>query len=62
VLHVDRSTASQYAAIRGALKQRGRPIPSNDAWIAALALQHRMPVVSRDAHFDEVSGLERVAW
>ncbi len=38
------------------------PIPANDAWIAALALQHRMPVLSRDEHFDAVPGLYRESW
>ena len=35
-------------------------IPSNDAWIAALARQHSLPVLSDDAHFDVVSGVERL--
>lgn len=62
VLVVDRATASEYATIRSELRSRGRPIPSNDAWIAALARQHGLVVVSRDAHFDEVVGVRRVAW
>lgn len=62
VLEIDARTASRYAAIRGTLHGRGRPIPSNDAWIAALALQHDLPVLSRDAHFDEVEGVRRVSW
>jgi predicted nucleic acid-binding protein len=32
--------------------EAGRPIPANDGWIAALALQHRLSVLSRDEHFD----------
>jgi len=62
VLDIDRVTASRYATIREALRRRGRPIPSNDVWIAALALQHELPVLSRDAHFDEVVGVQRIAW
>ncbi len=62
VLEVTEATAAAYADIRGALKQSGKPIPANDAWIAALALQHRLPVVSRDEHFDVVPGLERSSW
>ncbi len=62
VLDVDRETALHYAAVREALRRRGRPIPSNDAWIAALALQHELAVLSRDAHFDEVAGVRRVGW
>ncbi len=62
LLAVDEVTSRRYAEIREHLRARGRPIPSNDTWIAALALQHRLPVLTRDAHFDEVPGLERVSW
>lgn len=62
VLPVTAETAIAYATLRLGLKQSGRPIPANDAWIAALALEHRLPVLSRDAHFDAVPGLERTAW
>lgn len=55
-------TTVAYAALRVSLKRAGRPIPANDAWIAALALQHRLPVLSRDEHFDAVPDLERTAW
>jgi tRNA(fMet)-specific endonuclease VapC len=44
------------------LKASGSPIPANDAWIAALAQQHRMPIVSRDTHFDQVKNVERLGW
>jgi tRNA(fMet)-specific endonuclease VapC len=44
------------------LKQAGHPVPANDAWIAALALEHRLPVLSRDRHFDDVRGLRRESW
>ena len=62
LLDVTGETAVTYAALRVALKRSGRPIPANDAWIAALALQHRLPVLSRDQHFDAVPGLERSGW
>lgn len=62
VLAVTEDTAATYAALRVALKRSGRPIPANDAWIAALALQHRLPVLSRDQHFDVVPGLKRQSW
>lgn len=62
ILSVTEETAVAYAALRGALKRSGRPIPANDAWIAALALQHRMSVLSRDSHFDAVPSLERESW
>ena len=62
VLGVGTATAVVYATVRIALKKKGRPIPANDAWISALALEHRLPVLTRDAHFDAVPGLRRVAW
>ena len=62
VLPVTDETAVTYAALRVALKRTGRPIPANDAWIAALALQHRLPLLSRNRHFDAVPGVERKSW
>ena len=62
ILAVTDETAVAYAALRAALRRSGRPIPANDAWIAALALQHRLPVLSRDQHFDVVPDLERKRW
>jgi predicted nucleic acid-binding protein len=62
ILAVTDETAVAYAALRVSLEESGRPIPANDAWIAALALQHRLPVLSRDEHFDAVPGLDRRSW
>ena len=62
VLRVDEETALQYANLRVDLKRRGRPVPGNDLWIAALALQHAMEVLSRDGHFDYVPRLKRLSW
>ena len=62
ILAITDETAIAYAALRAALKRSGRPIPANDAWIAALAVQHRMPILSRDRHFDEVPGIARKGW
>lgn len=62
VLLCDRATADMYAAIRHGLTLRGRPIPENDLWIAALARQHSLEIVSRDPHFDHVEGVQRISW
>jgi tRNA(fMet)-specific endonuclease VapC len=62
ILNVDGATASEYASVRLQLKGSGRPIPSNDLWIAALARQHGLPLISRDQHFDSVLGLRRIHW
>jgi tRNA(fMet)-specific endonuclease VapC len=62
VLDVDETTAEVYSRVREELRAKGRPIPENDVWIAALALQHAQAVVSRDEHFDSISELVRVGW
>ena len=62
ILAVTDGTAIAYAGLRVAQRRLGHPIPANDAWIAALALQHRLPVLSRDEHFDVVAGIERKSW
>ncbi len=62
VLEVDEATAEHYADIRVELKRRGRPIPANDVWIAALTRQHALPLLTRDRHFDFVGGLKRIEW
>ena len=62
VFEVNRETATRYAEIRSELKRVGTPIPSNDAWIAALCRQHNIPVLSRDKRFDWVKGIRRVGW
>jgi tRNA(fMet)-specific endonuclease VapC len=62
VLAITDRTTIAYAALRVALRRSGRPIPANDAWIAALALQHQLPILSRDAHFDVIAGVQRTAW
>ena len=62
LLPVVRETAERYSDIRRELKAAGTPIPTNDLWIAAIARHHRMPLLTRDAHFRAVRGLEVVAW
>ena len=62
ILDVDERTTISYSAVRRELKKAGTPIPSNDVWIAALCRQHSLPLVSRDHHFDTVSGIIRIGW
>jgi tRNA(fMet)-specific endonuclease VapC len=57
VLRPDEKTAHQYAEIYLALRARGTPIPTNDLWIAALARQHRLALLTYDTHFAGVPGL-----
>jgi predicted nucleic acid-binding protein len=62
VLCPDRVTADIYAGVRHRLRLLGRPIPENDMWIAALARQHSLEIVSQDPHFDHVEGVQRIRW
>ena len=62
VLGCDTETARVYGEIKNSLRLKGRPLPENDIWIAAIAVQHNLTLVSRDAHFSEIENLEVVAW
>ena len=62
ILLVTAATAVAYADVRSSLKRAGRPIPANDAWIAALAVEHHLDILSRDEHFDAVPGIRRESW
>lgn len=42
---------------RISLKKKGRPIPENDIWIAATCLEHRIPLVTSDSHFNWIEDL-----
>ncbi len=57
VLSPDVDTARRYGWIKNELQNRGRPIPENDIWIAAIAIQYDLELISRDVHFQEVPGL-----
>ncbi len=58
----DLVTSEHYGRVREALHRQGMPIPENDIWIAASALQHGLPLATRDAHFDRVPGLTVEQW
>lgn len=62
VLECDVETAYQYGEVKNKLRRKGRPLPENDIWIAAIALQHSLTLVTRDAHFQEVENLQTVTW
>ena len=53
-------TAERYARLFVQLKRAGTPIPDNDLWISALALEHNLALVTRDRHFQHVPQLVRV--
>ncbi|HLE40564.1 MAG TPA: type II toxin-antitoxin system VapC family toxin [Nitrospirota bacterium] len=62
VLSCTADTARKYGEIKNRLKEKGQPIPENDIWIAAIARQHGLTLVTRDAHFDAVENLKVEVW
>ncbi|MBU6228728.1 MAG: type II toxin-antitoxin system VapC family toxin [Cyanobacteria bacterium REEB459] len=62
ILVCDAETARQYGGVKNRLRLKGRPLPENDVWITALALQHNLILVTRDTHFQEVENLQTVNW
>ncbi|MEZ4514075.1 MAG: type II toxin-antitoxin system VapC family toxin [Chloroflexota bacterium] len=62
ILSCDQETARWYGQTKNELKEKGRPIPENDIWIAALARQYHLILVTRDKHFSEINDLRLEAW
>lgn len=62
VMNCDADTSLIYGKVKSLLKTAGRPIPENDIWIAALVMQHKMKLVTRDRHFDFIAGLDKEEW
>ncbi len=62
VLSCDLETAREYGMIKERLKLKGKPIPENDLWIAAIAKQKNLILVSRDNHFSEIDDLQIINW
>ncbi len=63
ILGCDAVTAQQYGQIKNDLRAKGRPIPENDIWIGAVAIQHDLTVATRDDdHFSQISGLKLEVW
>jgi tRNA(fMet)-specific endonuclease VapC len=59
ILLPTRETAEQYARLFVQLKRAGTPVPDNDLWIAALALEHDLLLITRDQHFERIPQLPR---
>ena len=62
IIEADLQTAMLYGKLREDMGKTGDNLPQNDWWIAALALQHDLPLVTRDAHFSKVPGLTVHSW
>ena len=62
ILNCDIETARRYGEVKYVLQLQGRPIPENDVWIAALAVQHDLILASRDKHFEDVNIIKLEKW
>ena len=58
VLSCDTAIAKKYGEIKNRLKEKGQPIPENDIWIAALAQEHDLTLITNDTHFTVVENLK----
>lgn len=62
IVPCDAETAREFGFIKNELREKGRPIPDNDIWIAAMAIQHSLTLVTRDKHFNEIDRLDKTCW
>jgi PIN domain len=62
IIPCDLDVAREYGRLKQVLKDRGRPLPENDIWIAAAATHYRMVLVTRDRHFQEIDDLSIADW
>ena len=60
VLFASEATTHHYAALYGQLRAMDTPVPTNDLWIAALALEHGLRLYSRDRHFGAIPQVDRL--
>ncbi|HRF93672.1 MAG TPA: hypothetical protein PLZ51_00690, partial [Aggregatilineales bacterium] len=62
ILHCDDTTARIYGKTSAQLSTKGRPIQHNDIWIASIALQYNLIVLTQDKGFDYIDNLKRKTW
>lgn len=62
VLIADDETANHYALIKTALLKKGKPVPENDMWIAAVSMQFDLKLHTKDRHFKEIDNLNSQSW
>jgi tRNA(fMet)-specific endonuclease VapC len=57
IIQIGKITSDRYSRIASNLKRQGTPIPSNDIWIAAQAMEHGIELITSDRHFENIAGL-----
>lgn len=56
-IQIEKITSDRYSRIPAQLKRQGTPIPTNDIWIAAQAMEHGAELITLDKHFETINGL-----
>lgn len=62
ILNCDEQTGKLYGKIKAQLRKKGNPIPENDIWIAAIAEQNNLVLVSQDVHFKHIDSIKTIMW
>lgn len=62
VIDISVSVSERYGDLKQQLRAVGKPIPDNDLWIAATAIEHHLVLVTRDKHFELIPGLTVETW
>ncbi|MEK6558377.1 MAG: type II toxin-antitoxin system VapC family toxin [Candidatus Margulisiibacteriota bacterium] len=60
IIEIDLEVAEYYALVVSQLRNKGKPIPTNDIWIAANSMRHGLGLYTMDKHFKEIEGLQLV--
>lgn len=55
ILPLDDETSERYAVILCMLREKGTPVPTNDIWIAASAMQYGLKLLTTDSHYAKIS-------
>ena len=62
VVDITAGVSERYGDLKQQLRAAGKPIPDNDLWIAATAIEHHLVLVTRDKHFELIPGLTVETW
>jgi tRNA(fMet)-specific endonuclease VapC len=62
VLLIDEGVAATYGRLKAELRKKGKPIPENDIWIAAIAVHNNLSLATRDKHFREIKEVKTKSW
>lgn len=61
VVSITDATAEWFAEVKRILRRKGKPVPTNDVWIAASTMEHAAHLLTFDAHFSDIDGLLQVS-